>query len=879
MAMEDDTENEMDAPSPPENNPNTHTSSLHSAPAPTSPNSGSRNATPPPTANATTPEQTDSAAAAQTSNSQPEEPAEQEDDDDVEAVSTKKEWKRGSRGNPGIWKPEQVAYFETKLDEYRSTSGNARSDFIKDLMPEYLEKFPESEYPYVPTGREQEDPGVGMTEESVKAMDGRDRKAYHKRVKRYNRNDQERHRDSIKGWFKHRVRKNNTTTDSPFEAPLRAIKKSKGKAPQRPGLPQFVAGAEEFREEVLAVSKETDDTDRLPCRVSAASKLISQWTEEKVEKAKEMLEEEFVEKCESYSSVMIPKDSKEINLEDEIQKTKCRRALAGIVEPFLNFVRAQTGMAVFFQAGIELDHPDRGRAFDVVSLSSVPEGHPSFAKFNLPFFRDALSKEFANWLRTIKRRQIEEGFEFPDYIDQEETSGPSQQQPTRGKKTAEMLNASAGEVRKDKGGKAVETEPSSAVQKKPRRSSARKKAPSASAVKPTSSTYSDPPAQSSSELPKRPVIDPNLPFLDRHALSLQWNKELAEARGIQPAAGTPLSDSQGPRQLSRNDDDEYEFGSDDDGSGAEDVPLATTRRYSTRASKAAAIQSNDDAQNRNASDDQGLDPSLEDTPDGSDRDKSPIAPPQSPPNSTPIIGTDDEPAPVPLTDITTNNVDERPTDENHVQNSRIEPEQPPASTLAPTVEKVVSEVLTDVEMAAVDKVADGIVEMNVDRVQSTKIDDLSKMIDDICIPELHQAPYPLEASDSGFVRDYGKWLMNGSQAESGIWMSVVYRWIELEELLEKLEDEPWAMRIDKRPEQFKRWFKDGRVSRPGGIPTPAGITLPDFRETWCEWWNSILQDDSAVLGIPRDEDEAEPFCCRGKDGFVLILVALKWWFA
>ncbi|KAL0564163.1 hypothetical protein V5O48_017888, partial [Marasmius crinis-equi] len=126
-----------------------------------------------------------------------------------------------------------------------------------------------------------------------------------------------------------------------------------------------------------------------------------------------MLEEEHQAKCSQFTLVMIPKDSKELDLEDEIQKTKCRRALAGIVELFLNFMRAQTGMAVFFQAGIELDHSDRGRVFDVISLSSVPEGHPSFAKFNLPFFRDALSKEFANWLRTIKRCQIEEGVEFP----------------------------------------------------------------------------------------------------------------------------------------------------------------------------------------------------------------------------------------------------------------------------------------------------------------------------------------------------------------------------------------------------------------------------------------------------------------------------------
>ncbi|KAL0562832.1 hypothetical protein V5O48_019246 [Marasmius crinis-equi] len=201
-------------------------------------------------------------------------------------------------------------------------SGLQRAEFMKDLMPDYLERFPLEDYPYVSSRKVREDPQKGMTEAAVKAMSNKNRKAYLKRVKRFNRNTDEELRDSIKTWFHNKVRRNNDKTHNPFEAPLQAVKKHKGKAPQRPGLPQFVAGNDLFEDEVLALSMETGDSDRLPSRVVAASELIAGWNEEEMQKAKDMLEEDYQKKCSEYSSVMIPKDSKELDLEDELQKTK-----------------------------------------------------------------------------------------------------------------------------------------------------------------------------------------------------------------------------------------------------------------------------------------------------------------------------------------------------------------------------------------------------------------------------------------------------------------------------------------------------------------------------------------------------------------------------
>ncbi|KAL0564164.1 hypothetical protein V5O48_017889 [Marasmius crinis-equi] len=56
--------------------------------------------------------------------------------EDVENESSEEElsattWKRGSRGNPGIWKPKQIAFFDSKLEDFRSKSGTEQTAFMK----------------------------------------------------------------------------------------------------------------------------------------------------------------------------------------------------------------------------------------------------------------------------------------------------------------------------------------------------------------------------------------------------------------------------------------------------------------------------------------------------------------------------------------------------------------------------------------------------------------------------------------------------------------------------------------------------------------------------------------------------------------------------
>ncbi|KAL0564052.1 SERTA domain-containing protein 3 [Marasmius crinis-equi] len=616
-----------------------------------------------------------------------------------------------------------------------------------------------------------------------------------------------------------------------------------------------------------------------------------------MQKAKDMLEEDYQKKCSEYSSVMIPKDSKELDLEDELQKTKCRRALASVVEPFLNFVRAQTGMAVFFQAGIELDHPDRGRAFDIVSLSSVPEGLPSFAKFNLPFFRDSMSREFANWLRTIKRHQIEAGVEFPEFIDQESADGraASQAVPT----TAKEVEAEGGKPPTKAKGRRSAKKTKNAAASSPKSTSATSSTPTATKSVPDANDSSTPPAMAPPELPERPVLDPAMPFLERRALTLEWDKEVQRAKGRLQEARKPSSNRSTAKKGPRKDDDEYDGSSSDKGSGEEDESLVkATRRYSTRSSTTAARESNDNAKNSDDPEEASLpaqessrdsDPDIP-APPGNDMDDIIDSPSLPLTNITPVI--DDAPS-GPVSDVIP--PVSTPVANSPIQIQRTDPEHAPGTPAPTDIEMNVIEKVTpedDVGRIAVEDVAKVVEggEMTADEdsekragedvnaIAKEPFDDPLRLLNGVDIPQLSQPPYPIEASDSEFVRGYASWLMSGPQVESSFWTAVVFRWIELEELLLKLGDDPTALAVARRPNEFKKWFKDGRVWRPGGVPLPSSITLPGFRDIWWKWWNDILKFDRAALGIPGNEEEAEPFGCHGKDGFVLILVALKWWF-
>ncbi|KAL0562846.1 hypothetical protein V5O48_019233, partial [Marasmius crinis-equi] len=62
-------------------------------------------------------------------------------------------------------------------------------------------------------------------------------------------------------------------------------------------------------------------------------------------------------------------------------------------------------MSIFLQAGVELDHPDQGKEFNVLSLSAVPKGCPTFDRFGLAEYNE-FNKHFLGWLCELERIKL-----------------------------------------------------------------------------------------------------------------------------------------------------------------------------------------------------------------------------------------------------------------------------------------------------------------------------------------------------------------------------------------------------------------------------------------------------------------------------------------
>ncbi|KAL0574978.1 hypothetical protein V5O48_006994 [Marasmius crinis-equi] len=135
-------------------------------------------------------------------------------------------------------------------------------------------------------------------------------------------------------------------------------------------------------------------------------------------------------------------DGKTLNMERELDLALCRCNLTAFAQPFLDFIRQHTGMVCFLQAGYERDHPSEGHDFEIVSLSSVPEGAPKFPDHNMSFFGQ-FGREFAKWVRAIKQHQMEMGVEYPLSAALEGATDGKDKGKDKGKKKAVPTQASA----------------------------------------------------------------------------------------------------------------------------------------------------------------------------------------------------------------------------------------------------------------------------------------------------------------------------------------------------------------------------------------------------------------------------------------------------
>ncbi|KAL0568488.1 hypothetical protein V5O48_013499 [Marasmius crinis-equi] len=784
-----------------------------------------------------------------------------DEEKEEEAVAAKKGKKtKGKRGAQSNFTDEEIAYFESKIPEYEAleNSKKKKTQFWADFMPAFFERFPDA------VGRkanvkERDDPAQGLTEESFKSMEPSEQQALQKHIQRFKCEAEECYRDSVKNTFNYLRKKQNKAQANPFQAPLKKVKNSCGTAPQRAGLPQFVAKCPEYKEQVVALSKETGHKDRLPCQITAAKSLIETFSEEELERANELMEEDYQEKVEDYIGTKVPDEESGLDLERELERAKCRRSLAVVVEPFINFIREHTGMAVFFQAGVELDHPDRGRAFDVFSMCSVPTGAPKLADYDMNFFQEHFGKTFADWLRAVKRQQIEAGVEFPEFLDVEEPRESTRKPQLQGGNTTKSAEVESGKGGKRKTATKKKAAPSPPAEQS---TSAAKKAPSPPA-KQSTSTANKAPSLSSflstsskddlfATAPPAPDHVPGQSYADFRAARIAWHQSLFTHLGLSDASNTASTSATNPASAAL-------------------VPNATSPRPNTPPILTAA-QPDADGESVDmvvdvVDDENGVDKEGKGDEDGcvihqgsenGDALRDPVPEPSlKEPSSPKADGSQNsnEKAGVPSPAAAPNSTNEEP-------NVAGEPHSNPASPSSTSH-------------------SGGLAQPK--PMQPLLMTDAS-FFDSIQVPRLpSDQRYPLAAVHEEWIRDLAGMMMQGEVSANDVWVASVYRWVELEEKWGDFGYDVESLPTKSRPVVYKAWFKAGRASRPGGYKTPKGVKLPEWRESWWNWLSGILadqciQDETVDVAVPLDYSEAQGLECRGRDGISLLLMGLKWWY-
>jgi hypothetical protein len=145
------------------------------------------------------------------------------------------------------------------------------------------------------------------------------------------------------------------------------------------------------------------------------------------------------------------------------------------------------------------------------------------------------------------------------------------------------------------------------------------------------------------------------------------------------------------------------------------------------------------------------------------------------------------------------------------------------------------------------------------------------------------ANYPLEACSVEWIQQYAKFLLElpeGYVERPKAFADCVYLWITVEER--------WNTNVDHNPlptkhrvDGLRYWFKAHRTRY---VKTPNEVKLEKIRDQFWTWLEHCIpewmQRDEVGRVLPigaSAEGDLNSLVCPGTSGFVLFLVALRWW--
>ncbi|KAK7026737.1 SERTA domain-containing protein 3 [Paramarasmius palmivorus] len=724
-----------------------------------------------------------------------------------------------TRGKPSNFTGARLVAMQKALKQYMELkTKKEKTQFLSSFAVEFMAEFPLSKYPIPRSRLASRAEFVEKSEEDVKAMTRNQKAVYQRSLKASSATEEELYFQMIKDWILWKQTTARKSEGGMTGALFRAELEKKKKL-IKPQFNHFVMKHPDHKMSVLSRSSETGRLDRLPSRAQAVKDFLKDMPEEEAE----ALKAEYEEMLKALEAA--EEGDEQVPLDVAVQRGR-RKNFGSLAQDVLNIWRKLTGLNLVLLAGECID----GDAdYDSCVIFSKPDDCPDMdAGEGIDF--DRFSNTFLHWLKGIYTKT------HPEHE-------RSSQTPVSGPATSTRTTPAASQIPAPVSGPMLTSEQHAGAGDQGKQQSRSKRGRGRTRGRdeplltdeetPEPSEPSDIGSESEDEeeresMSQRPPMKPHVP-VNSDGL---WEKN---EEGL-PVLIVPMCDLTREQQAAFTrecamaigltkavQDLEDDIRKNGKGKGAKGSRYKGSKatRKSSRLQTAKAYDADNDA------------------PDGQ---------------------------------ILPEDIDQAIAGEG-LKDSEMS---------GATVDDDSGEVVV-----IPDDISTGVIQ-SIDNVENLPAWAKAVVMGyaDLDMPQMEPwAKFDVQGCSMSFLKDYGEWLLGPAGAvRPEVWSVLVYKWIEVEEEWNKRDIGAEGVRIkmlkSRRPQGYLQWFKYGRLRWEQRVPSE--VVAENLGQEWWIWWSKVVNPrwrpkspDGMVM--PGGKGNWEAVRIPGKDGFVLVLVSLRWW--
>ncbi|KAK7014804.1 SERTA domain-containing protein 3 [Paramarasmius palmivorus] len=723
----------------------------------------------------------------------------------------------GKRGRPSHFSGPRLLAMQKGLQRYMElTTKREKTQFWPGFMAEIIAEFPLSRYPIPASRLAGRGDFVEKTQEDIQKMTRQQKSTYYRSARLGSATDEELYLQMVKDWILWQqtcARK----SDGGTTAALFKAELGKKKKQIKPQFNHFVMKHPDYRQVVVSRSSETGRLDRLPSRAQAVKDLLADLPAEEVD----ALKAEYTELLEELDED--EEDEMEVPADVATQRSR-RKNFGSMAQDVLNIWRKLTGLNLVLLAGECID----GDAdYDSCVIFSKPDDCPDMdAGAGVDF--DRFSNTFLHWLKDIYDRTHSDTEKTPREPSNESSNAslPPSSTPacTPSVKQSAIApdNILASGPKSSSADRGKQGSGTTAGKKAVRREEW------SGDETPEPSEPSDMGSESEDEGEQearggRPVVPLNSEGL--------WEKN---EEGL-PVLQVPMCDLTREQQAAFTRECAMAIGLTKALEELNEDMSKSSKRKKASASKYKGTKpTRKSSRIKTSVHDQDVD-----NGDAADSEREPGVDNQR------DHGVEQE-------DIEMNDGNAGAKDGNKDSDA-------PAQPVILSVDNV------DLLPAWAKAVATGYVQMDTPKMEPW-------------------AQFDVEGCSTSFLKGYAGWLLGpDTVCRPEPWRATVYKWIEVEEEWNRrnvsVQGAQFKMLKNRRPKGFLQWFKYGRMRWEALIPSE--VSVDTLGHEWWVWWSKVVnprwRPRAEDMIMPGGQGSWEAVRIPGKDGFILVLVALRWW--